>query len=60
MNLMFHIYFDITVGLFSHKYLTISAGIFQIPDFLNQSVVKLLLHMLMVDPMKRATIEDIK
>lgn len=36
------------------------AGVFQIPDYLNQSVVRLLLHMLMVDPMKRATIEDIK
>lgn len=40
--------------------LCIAAGVFQIPDYLNQSVVRLLLHMLMVDPMKRATIEDIK
>ncbi|KAB7498996.1 5'-AMP-activated protein kinase catalytic subunit alpha-2 [Armadillidium nasatum] len=38
----------------------IKTGVFQIPDFLNPSVVRLLLHMLMVDPMKRATIEDIK
>nr|AZZ65890.1 AMP-activated protein kinase alpha subunit [Gecarcinus lateralis] len=38
----------------------IKSGVFQIPDYLNQSVVRLLLHMLMVDPMKRATIEDIK
>ncbi|RXG68235.1 5'-AMP-activated protein kinase catalytic subunit alpha-2 [Armadillidium vulgare] len=41
-------------------HLLITAGVFQIPDFLNPSVVRLLLHMLMVDPMKRATIEDIK
>ncbi|KAK4302381.1 hypothetical protein Pmani_025532 [Petrolisthes manimaculis] len=38
----------------------IKSGVFQIPDYLNQSVVRLLLYMLMVDPMKRATIEDIK
>lgn len=38
----------------------IKSGVFQIPDYLNQSVVRLLLHMLMVDPMKRATVDDIK
>ncbi|KAK4302592.1 hypothetical protein Pmani_025326 [Petrolisthes manimaculis] len=38
----------------------IKSGVFQIPDYLNQIVVRLLLYMLMVDPMKRATIEDIK
>nr|XP_053629506.1 5'-AMP-activated protein kinase catalytic subunit alpha-2-like [Cherax quadricarinatus]QPF20893.1 AMP-activated protein kinase subunit alpha [Cherax quadricarinatus] len=38
----------------------IKSGVFQIPDYLNQSVVRLLLHMLMVDPMRRANIEDIK
>uniref|UniRef100_A0AC35TVQ5 Non-specific serine/threonine protein kinase n=1 Tax=Rhabditophanes sp. KR3021 TaxID=114890 RepID=A0AC35TVQ5_9BILA len=37
----------------------IKAGIFPIPDYLEKSVVKLLLHMLQVDPMKRATIKDI-
>ncbi|XP_037775905.1 5'-AMP-activated protein kinase catalytic subunit alpha-2-like isoform X1 [Penaeus monodon] len=38
----------------------IKSGVFQIPDYLNQSVVRCLLHMLVVDPMKRATIDDIK
>lgn len=38
----------------------VSAGIFPIPEYLNKSVVSLLCHMLQVDPMKRATIEDIK
>ncbi|CAH0395475.1 unnamed protein product [Bemisia tabaci] len=38
----------------------IKTGIFPIPDYLNKSVVSLLCHMLQVDPMKRATIEDIK
>ncbi|XP_014262523.1 5'-AMP-activated protein kinase catalytic subunit alpha-2 [Cimex lectularius] len=38
----------------------IKSGIFPIPDHLNKSVVNLLCHMLQIDPMKRATIEDIK
>lgn len=38
----------------------IKAGVFDIPDYLNKSVVSLLVHMLQVDPMKRATMEDIK
>ncbi|XP_014274106.1 5'-AMP-activated protein kinase catalytic subunit alpha-2 isoform X1 [Halyomorpha halys] len=38
----------------------IKSGIFPIPDYLNKSVVTLLCHMLQIDPMKRATIEDIK
>ncbi|VVC25113.1 Protein kinase, ATP binding site,Protein kinase domain,Serine/threonine-protein kinase, active site,AMPK [Cinara cedri] len=38
----------------------IKSGIFPIPDYLNKSVVSLLCHMLQVDPMKRASIEDIK
>lgn len=38
----------------------VSAGIFPIPEYLNKTVVSLLCHMLQVDPMKRATIEDIK
>ena len=32
---------------------------FPIPDYLNKSVVTLLCHMLQIDPMKRATAEDI-
>lgn len=35
------------------------AGIFPIPDHLEKQVVNLLLHMLQVDPMKRATIKDV-
>ncbi|XP_050042307.1 5'-AMP-activated protein kinase catalytic subunit alpha-2 [Dermacentor andersoni] len=38
----------------------IKSGIFPIPDYLNKSVVSLLIHCLQVDPMKRATMEDIK
>ncbi|XP_015190331.1 PREDICTED: 5'-AMP-activated protein kinase catalytic subunit alpha-2 [Polistes dominula] len=38
----------------------IKSGIFPIPEYLNKSVVSLLCHMLQVDPMKRAAIEDIK
>ncbi|XP_059488441.1 5'-AMP-activated protein kinase catalytic subunit alpha-2 isoform X2 [Neocloeon triangulifer] len=38
----------------------IKSGVFPIPDYLNKSVVGLLCHMMQVDPMKRATIEDIK
>lgn len=37
----------------------IRSGIFPIPDYLNGSVVNLLTHMLQVDPIKRATIQDI-
>ncbi|KAK9736818.1 Adenylate sensor of SNF1-like protein kinase [Popillia japonica] len=38
----------------------IKSGIFPIPEYLNKSVVSLLCQMLQVDPMKRASIEDIK
>lgn len=38
----------------------IKSGIFPIPDYLNKSVLSLLTSMLQVDPLKRATIEDIK
>jgi len=38
----------------------IKSGVFKIPDYLNKSVVTLIQHMLNVDPIKRATIEDIK
>ncbi|KAJ8683284.1 hypothetical protein QAD02_019076 [Eretmocerus hayati] len=38
----------------------IKSGVFPIPEYLNRSVVNLLCHMLQVDPIKRATIEDIK
>uniref|UniRef100_W5MZI1 5'-AMP-activated protein kinase catalytic subunit alpha-1 n=1 Tax=Lepisosteus oculatus TaxID=7918 RepID=W5MZI1_LEPOC len=35
-------------------------GIFYTPQYLNPSVISLLKHMLQVDPMKRATIKDIR
>ncbi|KAL8597835.1 protein kinase, AMP-activated, alpha 2 catalytic subunit [Nucella lapillus] len=38
----------------------IKSGIFAIPDYLNKDVVSLLCHMLQVDPLKRATIKDIR
>lgn len=37
----------------------IRSGVFPIPDYLNDSVVSLLRHMLQVDPIKRATVQDI-
>ena len=37
-----------------------SAGIFPIPDYLNKSVVDLLQRMLTVDPVRRATIKEIR
>lgn len=37
----------------------IRSGVFPIPDYLNESVVSLLNHMLQVDPIKRATVQDI-
>ncbi|EEB10280.1 5'-AMP-activated protein kinase catalytic subunit alpha-2, putative [Pediculus humanus corporis] len=38
----------------------IKSGIFPIPEYLNKSVVSLLCHMLQIDPIKRASIDDIK
>lgn len=38
----------------------IKSGIFPIPEYLNKQVVSLLCQMLQVDPLKRATIEEIK
>lgn len=38
----------------------IKSGVFPIPEYLNKSVVGMLCQMLQVDPMKRASIEDIK
>lgn len=38
----------------------IKSGIFPIPEYLNKSVVSLLCQMLQVDPMKRASIDDVK
>ena len=38
----------------------IKSGVFPIPDYLNKSVVSLLCHMLQTDPMKRATVEDVR
>lgn len=46
--------------IFNLSFFEFAAGIFSIPDYLNKSVVSLLVHMLQVDPMKRATMEDIK
>jgi len=40
--------------------IVVIAGIFPIPEYLNKAVVSMLCHMLQIDPMKRATIEDIK
>uniref|UniRef100_A0A5S6QEU6 non-specific serine/threonine protein kinase n=1 Tax=Trichuris muris TaxID=70415 RepID=A0A5S6QEU6_TRIMR len=37
----------------------IKAGVFPIPDYLEKSAVELLVHMLQVDPIKRATIKDV-
>ncbi|CAI4221732.1 unnamed protein product [Auanema sp. JU1783] len=37
----------------------IKSGVFPIPEYLDKSLVTLLLHMLQVDPMKRATIKDV-
>nr|ARR97160.1 5'-AMP-activated protein kinase catalytic subunit alpha 2 [Haliotis discus discus]QOS02267.1 protein kinase AMP-activated catalytic subunit alpha 2 [Haliotis discus hannai] len=38
----------------------IKSGLFAIPEYLNKDVVSLLCHMLQVDPLKRATIQDIR
>lgn len=38
----------------------IKSGIFPIPEYLNKQVVNLVCQMLQVDPLKRATIEEIK
>lgn len=38
----------------------IKCGLFPIPEYLNKNVVSLLCTMLQVDPMKRASIEDVK
>jgi len=38
----------------------IKSGVFPIPDYLNKKVVSMLCHMLQTDPMKRATIDDIR
>ncbi|XP_068949021.1 5'-AMP-activated protein kinase catalytic subunit alpha-2 isoform X1 [Petaurus breviceps papuanus] len=38
----------------------IRGGVFYIPEYLNRSIATLLMHMLQVDPLKRATIKDIR
>ncbi len=38
----------------------IKSGVFPIPDYLNKKVVSLLCHMLQTDPMKRASVDDIR
>ncbi|QQP42495.1 Uncharacterized protein FKW44_017182, partial [Caligus rogercresseyi] len=35
-------------------------GVFPIPDYLNKKAVSLLCHMLQTDPMKRATVDEIR
>lgn len=61
MNMYLHYSVKSNVNLpFDYCYtLIVAAGIFPIPDYLEKSVVNLLLHMLQVDPMKRATIKDV-
>ncbi|ETN77902.1 kinase domain protein, partial [Necator americanus] len=44
---------------FSDIHEFVLAGVFPIPDYLDKPLVNLLLHMLMVDPMKRATIKEV-
>lgn len=38
----------------------IRGGVFYMPEYLNRSVANLLMLMLQVDPLKRATIKDIR
>lgn len=38
----------------------IRGGVFYIPEYLTRSVASLLMFMLQVDPLKRATIRDIR
>lgn len=37
-----------------------AAGKFAVPDYLNKQVVDLIVKMLLVDPLKRATVTDIR
>jgi len=37
-----------------------TAGLFSVPEHLNKSAVNLLKRMLQVDPIKRATIKDVR
>lgn len=49
------------LNLFIHRlFRKIKSGIFPIPEYLNKTVVSLLCQMLQVDPLKRATVEEIK
>lgn len=41
-------------------YRKIKSGIFAVPDYLNKSAIQIIVHMLQVDPMKRATITEIR
>lgn len=38
----------------------IKSGIFTVPEHMNKKVVKLVRHMLQIDPMKRSTMKDIR
>lgn len=40
--------------------IAVLAGMFAVPDYLNKQVVDLIVKMLKVDPMKRATVQDIR
>lgn len=41
-------------------YRKIKSGIFALPDYLDKGAVHIIVHMLQVDPMKRATIAELK
>jgi hypothetical protein len=66
MNMFQHFFAKSNVSFYTfiktlyNKLFYCTAGVFPIPEYLNKSVVGLLCHMLQVDPMKRATIDDIK
>ena len=49
-----------TTGILSCLSASPAAGVFPIPDYLNKSVVELLVHMLQTDPMRRATVNNIR
>ena len=48
------------MSLYKYEEIYISAGLFAIPEHLNKDVVSFLCHMLQVDPLKRASMKDIR
>lgn len=44
----------------NNLYRKIKSGIFAVPDYLNKSAIQVIVHMLQVDPIKRATITEIR